>query len=346
MANYSISFNGSTQYAQVSTALFDPTVPWTIEAYVKLNAEITTDEYRLVSFENNTQKWDVRLRYEYNSGTQRLYFSTARWVLIGFQAVHNIALGTSNWVHVAMTRSSTSVKCYVNGVHVGSTGTITDNDDGTTATNTQLVVGAGTTTGTSTYIKHSNTKMACLRIWSDVRTDAELLANKDTIITGTADNLIGSWYNGVEDHSDDSQTNNLTAVNSPTFVEDFPFTTVTTETKNNSVKASIVATDSINNNTKASIVTTSSLDNNVKANIITIEVDDNNSKASLVTTNSNDNNTKSNILTIGNTKDNLSKANIIKIESQNNSVKANIITTYYCGHTYDWTIDGENRGKQ
>jgi len=34
------------------------------------------------------------------------------------------------------------------------------------------------------------------------------------------------------------------------------------------------------------------------------------------------------------------------LQFSDNQARGNIITTYYCGHTYDWNIDGSNRGKQ
>jgi len=219
----SISFNGSSQYAQVAAGIINPTIDFTIEAYVKLNAEIGSGVWEFAHFENNTQKHAVYLKYDYNAGTRRLYFQKDRWVIAGVQATYNTTLGTTNWVHVAMVLTGTTIKCYVNGVNVGTDAAGVDNTAGTTTTNTQLVVGAGTTVGTGTFLNYANTKVACLRIWSDARTTSEINDNKNTIITGTANNLVGSWYNGDSDHNDDSQSNNLTASGSPSFSSDFPF---------------------------------------------------------------------------------------------------------------------------
>jgi len=228
----SVSFNGSSQYSQVGAGIIDPTEDFTIEAYVKLNSEISSGVWEFAHFENNTQKQVVYLKYDYNSGTRRLYFQKDRWVIVGSQAVHTITLGTSSWTHVAMVLTGTTIKCYVNGASVGTDATSVDNADGTTATNTQLVVGAGTNVGSGTHVNYANTKLACLRIWSDARSGTELLANKDKVITGTDNNLVGSWYNGDEDHNDDSQSNNLTAFGSPTFADDFPFVPASSDTGN------------------------------------------------------------------------------------------------------------------
>ena len=222
----SISFNGSSQYAQVGAGIINPTTDYTIEMYIKLNAEISAGIFEIAHFENNTQKHAVYMNYEFNGGTRRLLFKKDRWVIEGTNSIYNNTLGTTNWTHVAMVLTGTTIKCYVNGVNVGTDGTSVVNTAGNTTTNTQLVVGAGTTVGTSSFKNYANTKVACLRIWSDARTTAEINDNKNTVITGTANNLVGSWYNGDSDHNDDSQSNNLTASGSPSFSSDFPFVVI------------------------------------------------------------------------------------------------------------------------
>ena len=69
-------------------------------------------------------------------------------------------------------------------------------------------------------------KLNSLRVWSDIRTEAEIDANWKTS-TPAGDNLQGSWYYN-DDHNDDSGNGNtLTASGSPVFSTTIPYTDVT-----------------------------------------------------------------------------------------------------------------------
>lgn len=67
------------------------------------------------------------------------------------------------------------------------------------------------------------------RVWNDVRTQSELLTYNDQILTGSEANLVANYQ--YESDVTDSQTsglNDLTAVNSPTYSSDIPFSGLTT----------------------------------------------------------------------------------------------------------------------
>ena len=93
---------------------------FTFSFWLKLRTEISSGAYRLISW--NSQLTDDRyvdISYEYNSGTPRITVDASG----GTGIAYNITLGTSNFYHIVITRSSGTTTLYINGVAVGGTGT-------------------------------------------------------------------------------------------------------------------------------------------------------------------------------------------------------------------------------
>lgn len=91
----------------------------TLSAWIKLNAEITSGEYRIFRVGFATSY--INLTYQYNGGTIRLQVDSG-----ASSIYYNITLGTSNWTHIAWTKSGTTSTLYVNGTNVatGTTGSM------------------------------------------------------------------------------------------------------------------------------------------------------------------------------------------------------------------------------
>lgn len=123
---------------------------------------------------------------------------------------------TAVWYHIAVTKSGTSVKFYVNGAQQGTTQTISSS--GIFDSTATVEVGAF-----SADTQWMDGRMVLLRAWSTERTQAELDANK-CLILGATTGLQGEWTfdNVYTDNSGNGNT--LTGVNTPTFGANIPST--------------------------------------------------------------------------------------------------------------------------
>jgi len=225
MANlYSLQFNGSSQYGIILSSCIDPRNNYTIELWVKLNAEIASGTYEFLRLQNNTAKHVVYLMYEYNSGTRRLNFKQDRWLLAGASAYYTVNLGTTSWHHLAFQKSGTTLQIYFDGTAVGSTGTV-DNNTGDTTTNNDVSFGAAEAIGGSAISNYANAKIDELRIWSVARTAQEIVDNKDKELTGSESNLVEyiKFYNGSGSTATATTGTNGTLTNNPVWSTDVPF---------------------------------------------------------------------------------------------------------------------------
>lgn len=128
---------------------------------------------------------------------------------------------TATWYHLAVTKSGTSIKFYVNGVQQGATQTGSNG----TIYNGSASFSLGGFPNDSQWM---DGRMVLARAWNVVRTEAEIAANK-CIILGATTNLQGEWTldNVYTDNSGNGNT--LTAVNAPTFSADVPIACASTD---------------------------------------------------------------------------------------------------------------------
>lgn len=184
---FDLGASNSTKYLNNNTAIFSPLANYTISLWVKLQTEIGSGIYEFLHFENNTNKHVIYIKYEYNGGTRRLNFGQDKWLVVGYTALNTITLGTSVWTHLVFTMSTRVMQIYVNGAAAGTTATFTvvDYTTGDTATNNQLLVGAGSTPGTGTIINYSSA------ILDDV-----VIFNRALTATEISDLYNGNWPSG------------------------------------------------------------------------------------------------------------------------------------------------------
>lgn len=126
---------------------------------------------------------------------------------------------------VSWEDTTSTAKFYRNGSLIDTkTGTLTSINNNAS----QLAIGADFSSSGAAQNFYDGL-MDDVRVWNDVRTPSELLIYNGQVLTGEDANLIA--YYQFENDVTDSQTsglNDLTAVNSPTYSTDVPFSGVTT----------------------------------------------------------------------------------------------------------------------
>jgi len=210
----------SSQYAYVAdNAALSITGDISIEAWIKYTTPTTESEIvNKVTYTNNfsyrfyldNSPYNLKFQYSQGGTTSTITQRTCNTTMSAYEG---------KWIHVAVTVdvSAKDIKFYINGELQSSTA----NDqnaisiyDGTS----DFRIGSS---GASNYL---NGLISNVRVWSDIRTQQEIQDNMYSILTGTDNNLVGSWFNDANDYNDDAGTNNLTAVNSPVFSTNVPWT--------------------------------------------------------------------------------------------------------------------------
>lgn len=166
--------SNSTDYFNRNTAIISPLADYTISILVKLQTEIGSGIYEFIRIENNTDKHVIYCQYQYNGGTRRIHYQQDRWVIAGYGPDYNVTLGIADWYHLVFRINSASMQIYVNGIAAGSPVTMDSYVAGSTATNNQLLIGAGNTVGTSTIINYSSIIVDDVAIFSRALTVAEI----------------------------------------------------------------------------------------------------------------------------------------------------------------------------
>lgn len=209
----------SSQYAHIADASqtgLDITTALSIEAWVKFES-IPASEMTIAG-KYRTDTNNRAYLFLWNGISSQLQFvnsddgTNVSSVGVSWTPTINI------WYHVAMTKSGTTIKFYVDGAQQGT--------DQTVAYGTMFgsacafAVGSYNTEGTPQSFFDG--KINNLRVWDATRSGANISDNMRQIILTDPD-LNGAWFytNVYTDSSGNSNT--LTAVNSPVFSNDIPF---------------------------------------------------------------------------------------------------------------------------
>ncbi|RMG72276.1 MAG: LamG domain-containing protein, partial [Bacteroidetes bacterium] len=149
---------------------------------------------------------------EINQSTSELRFHV-RTAGAWYTSPAYVVPATHRWYHAAGSYDGTDIKLYVNGVYIGATsiaGTLTHSTNPLTIG--YDMVNAG---------RYFEGKIDEVRIWSDIRTQAEIQAHMHKELTGSEANLVAYYamYDGsgtsLTDNSQNSHTGTL--VNGPTW---------------------------------------------------------------------------------------------------------------------------------
>lgn len=210
----SVDFESSSgQYATINdTGLLDITDACTMEAWVKIESTTGSPYF----FTKRKGAGDQRsYSFQFTSSTLGSYFDNTGTGGAGKETSVSWSPSTGTWYHVAVTKSGTSIKYYVDGTQLGSTQSVS-NSAVFNSTAPFQVASESADPG-----NEFDGRMVLARLWSVERTQAQIDANKCAVL-GATTGLIGEWTfdNTYNDNSGNGLT--LTAVNTPTFGADVP----------------------------------------------------------------------------------------------------------------------------
>lgn len=194
----------------------------TFEFWVKFESLPTS------SVMNFLHKWEsasgysylFRLKIEANDDQTLQFYLSDTGTSASYEALTKVLSSkfvTGTWYHIAITwdASTSTMEFFIDGGSIGTaTGSITAIHDNATP----FYVGSQTTPANCL-----DAKIDDLRLWSDIRTDSEILDNKDLELVGNEANLNSYWKFNNDYTDETSAGNDLTAVNNPVFSEDVPF---------------------------------------------------------------------------------------------------------------------------
>lgn len=124
-----------------------------------------------------------------NSGTIQLWFIKSPEGLTEHDVHVDWTPSTNTWYQLAITKSSSTVKFYVDAVQQGTDQTLTNATIADTATVFQI--------GANEYPDGTanpfDGKMTEIRVWSSVRTQSEINSKKNTELTGSETGLNAYW---------------------------------------------------------------------------------------------------------------------------------------------------------
>jgi hypothetical protein len=221
---HSIDFeSGSSQSAEIadgSQTGLDITGDISLEIYIKRESAIEGGLITKYDYGNNRRGYSLKI-----DGSNKIdaTFSDDGVNVAGHFVTQTsdsaVLVPTATWVHVGVTFDiSTEVAIiYIDGSPVASSKT---GSMGATIFDSDMKFRIGGFSFNDAVGLPFDGLLNNARVWSGVRTPAEMLANYQKIITsGPA----GSWY-AIGDHVDlTSNNNDLTAVGSPSFSTDVPF---------------------------------------------------------------------------------------------------------------------------
>jgi len=221
MANKSLDFNGSTQYASIAdesqTGLDLSTGDFTIEFWVKFDSLPGS----------GLQEWAVSKWYDGSSTNYRfgiqddgtVYFSA------GDDLVSTTTLSTGSWYHLAFVwDDNSSMTIYIDGSFNKTKETTTTRNNNNAA---PFVIGADYNNGIAGYI---DGKIDEVRVWNDVRTVTEISTNYKKELVGTETGLVAYYKFNDSALDETSNDNDLTLSGSPSYSIDVPFFTLAVAT--------------------------------------------------------------------------------------------------------------------
>jgi len=182
LTNYNLEFDGVNDYVDMG----DPpggeldfgVTDFTCEAWVN-----TTDATIDYWYRRIFGKGFGFSCYIFTDGTIRVYYNSVS------SSSTTAMIATGVWTHVAVVRTGSNIKIYINGIldldetKAAWGGDLSSGDDFRIG---NLIAGAETHGHWHGYIDE-------VRIWNSARTAAEILANYNKLVSPAAPNLVGYW---------------------------------------------------------------------------------------------------------------------------------------------------------
>lgn len=213
----------SSQFASITDALQTGLTingDMTIEAWIKIEAGTDDSNFEICGrYDSGANEIGYTFGYE-NVGVSNLVFAFSVNGATLYTRTQVVTHNEYLWHHVAVTRDVTldEIKFFVDGIQVGSTQT----SYGQTLTHASIAdfrIGVKD----SAPWHYMDGKIDEVRVWDDVRSPAEILANYNIHIDGSLANLKGYWRLNTDYVDETSNDNDLTPQNGPTFSSDTPF---------------------------------------------------------------------------------------------------------------------------
>jgi len=143
----------------------------TMTCWVKMNTEIGSGEQYFMFQESATNRNGYDITYSYNGGSRQILFRRLRKGVVQGGYNHSITLGTSNYYHLGLTYSSSTITAYVNGVSVGTASQSGAGTGGTTFD--RFAIGASYSDNTISL--RASAIIDEVGVWSRALTAAEML---------------------------------------------------------------------------------------------------------------------------------------------------------------------------
>ena len=215
--------SSSSQYAsRADEAALDVTGGITMECWAKLESQPSSGTQGMY-FQSKWQdgggapaSYQFRY-YDAGTGAYALLASFKDGASSFFNPEVSYSASLATWTHFAVTNdTSGNTKFYINATQQGATQV-----GPTNIINSSAAFGIGANNISGTPNNFIDGKLSLCRLWSVVRTQAEIDANK-CVVLGATTNLQGEWQfdNAYTDNSGNGLT--LTAANSPSFSADVP----------------------------------------------------------------------------------------------------------------------------
>lgn len=237
----SIDFEASSsQYASILDASqtgLDLTTDFTLEGWIKLESMPGSFDYAMISkFLNTGNQRSYAFEVFDDAGTTRFQGYVSADGTTGNSHRVAVTMSTATWYHVAFTYdvSAGTSEFFQDGTSLGTVGS------GVTSifNSTARVQISGLNGPAALYM---DGKQSLWRVWSTIRTQAQISANMCSVLGATTD-LQAEWTfdNVYTDNSGNSNT--LTATGSPVFSADVPSTcsvSTTVKTYNGATTATV-----------------------------------------------------------------------------------------------------------
>lgn len=217
----------SQNFSAADSASLSITSNITIEFWVKITTAPTSGQlYGLVTKDDAGSARSYWVDYYNNGGTLQVrggISSNGAGNLV--EVSWNYTLTASTWFHVAVAitpanANATKAELFINGTSQGN-GSAAQGGSGATSifdSASPVVIGGYNAAGI-----YANAKFDDVRIWSTIRSQAQISANMSVQLVGNESNLVAYWKlnNALTDST--SNGNTLTNNNSATFTRDIGF---------------------------------------------------------------------------------------------------------------------------
>jgi len=217
---YALSFNGSSAYVTVPSAAVFSVSNITVEAWIKLSADVGPTQARIVNRQatlGGIESWGLEIFGKgggLGSTGNQLVFHSGNCTLAP-AVISTTSLQVGRWYHVAGSNDGTTLRLYVDSQLVAS---IPSSGPTCTTNNAPVTIGR---TGPSAQFYFPG-EIDEVRIWDSALSLTQIVANMRVSLSGTTPGLVGYWQfnegQGTTTADATGRGNNGTLVSGPVWV--------------------------------------------------------------------------------------------------------------------------------